>query len=72
MASVRGSVKSGALGHNRHDSISGSIGPPIKQPQSAASRRNSDWTTTEVSDQKENVDIEDGSIHAADPPDKSS
>ncbi|KAK1087993.1 hypothetical protein LTR33_000784 [Friedmanniomyces endolithicus] len=45
-----GSVRSGALGHSRNDSIPGSIGSPLASPglrqagtSGALSRRNSDW-----------------------------
>ncbi|KAK0317294.1 hypothetical protein LTR82_011616 [Friedmanniomyces endolithicus] len=45
-----GSVRSGALGHSRNDSVPGSIGSPLASPglrqagtSGALSRRNSDW-----------------------------
>nr|OQO16812.1 hypothetical protein B0A51_16540 [Rachicladosporium sp. CCFEE 5018]OQO18543.1 hypothetical protein B0A51_15139 [Rachicladosporium sp. CCFEE 5018]OQO26683.1 hypothetical protein B0A51_07683 [Rachicladosporium sp. CCFEE 5018]OQO30411.1 hypothetical protein B0A51_03041 [Rachicladosporium sp. CCFEE 5018] len=60
VASLRnyeGSVRSGALGHGRNDSIPGSIGSPLASPlirhastSGALSRRSSDWQRETIED----------------------
>jgi len=59
-----GSVRSGALGHGRNDSIPGSIGSPLASPglrhpsaSGALSRRSSDW---QMAGEKNDEDGEDG------------
>ena len=62
-----GSVRSGALGHNRNDSIPGSIGSPLASPLNrhestggalSMSRRSSDWQMT-----REDGEDEEGRVH---------
>lgn len=55
-----GSIRSGALGHGRNDSIPGSIGSPLASPgmrhasaSGPVSRRSSDWQGEEESEKKE-------------------
>lgn len=80
VASLRnyeGSIRSGALGHGRNDSIPGSIGSPLASPgirggpTGGLSRRSSDWQemneTEEAEKQeqerKERAEVEDEAKH---------
>ncbi|GAB7361502.1 hypothetical protein MBLNU230_g1558t1 [Neophaeotheca triangularis] len=52
LRNYEGSVRSGALGHSRNDSVPNSIGSPLVSPGfrrgEALSRRSSDWQTAQV------------------------
>ena len=63
LRNYEGSVRSGALGHGRNDSIPGSIGSPLASPglrhastSGALSRRSSDWQELEKEDGEEGAD----------------
>lgn len=68
VASLRnyeGSIRSGALGHGRNDSIPGSIGSPLASPglragtsMGALSRRNSDWQEMDEREEAEREEAE--------------
>jgi hypothetical protein len=64
MRNYEGSVRSGALGHGRNDSIPGSIGSPLASPgvrhpstSGALSRRSSDWQ--DAPEEREEEDMND-------------
>lgn len=76
-----GSIRSGALGHGRNDSIPGSIGSPLASPglrlasgagnSGALSRRSSDWREMAEGSEDETgkamEEIEDSKDHGAEP-----
>lgn len=60
LRNYEGSIRSGALGHGRNDSIPGSIGSPLASPgvrhastSGAVSRRSSDWQGEEEGEKKD-------------------
>lgn len=66
LRNYEGSVRSGAFGHGRNDSIPGSIGSPLASPgfrhpstSGALSRRSSDWQAREEEEEQEREDSEE-------------